>query len=452
MPGGVRLLPPIAGGDVLRLPLESGDVVGIIDGYFHHVPAVRHKELLHILAHGVRVVGGASIGALRAAELDVFGMEGVGQIYADFRDGVIDGDDEVALMHAPSDAGYRPHSVPLVDVRATLAAAEDAGVCDRNTRLTLIDALSSLSYAKRTYAHMIAIGHKLGLRTCDVTAVESFIERYAVNQKRADALLVVQSIMHDAPDCAAPAVGAFELNETIFLYSWRLESNRSQVHIDGEDVDVSDLAALRVLQLFAHDYAAFYRRWALRWIVEECERDCGSSSVGDDPRELVNRAIDHGIHRGLYADPAGESGKDVAWLSAWTTEEELRSCDVDELLAHFLVRSYRVAPGIVPDEPALAQARRCTVFRHATQAACLSDLMVTELQQRYAHYHPADLDETRIAEWLAQRWRVPVDGLELAAFERGLNGRAGLIAAARPLYVFAKYNPTLVDLLIEETL
>jgi hypothetical protein len=55
--------PPVAHGDLLRETHSSGDVVLLIDGYFHHAGAVRHKEILTLLASGVRVVGCSSMGA-----------------------------------------------------------------------------------------------------------------------------------------------------------------------------------------------------------------------------------------------------------------------------------------------------------------------------------------------------------------------------------------------------
>ena len=53
-------------------------VIGLVDGVFERVPAVWHKEILFALSEGVHVYGAASMGALRAAELDTFGMRGVG--------------------------------------------------------------------------------------------------------------------------------------------------------------------------------------------------------------------------------------------------------------------------------------------------------------------------------------------------------------------------------------
>ena len=62
-------------------------MIGLIDGYFDGVPAVAHKEILWALDQGIRVLGAASMGALRAAELAPFGMEGVGAIWRDYADG-----------------------------------------------------------------------------------------------------------------------------------------------------------------------------------------------------------------------------------------------------------------------------------------------------------------------------------------------------------------------------
>src|SRR5688572_32760283 len=51
---------------------------------------------------GVRVFGAASMGALRAAELQPFGMIGVGQVFQAYRRGHLTDDDEVAVAHGPA--------------------------------------------------------------------------------------------------------------------------------------------------------------------------------------------------------------------------------------------------------------------------------------------------------------------------------------------------------------
>src|SRR5947207_4112834 len=121
-------LPPAAEGDVYRVALHRPQAIGIIDGYFQSVPTVRHKEILWAMSRGIHVFGSASIGALRAAELAAFGMEGVGAIFESYRDGILEDDDEVAIAHGPSGVGFRAASEAMVNIRHTLRKAESIDI------------------------------------------------------------------------------------------------------------------------------------------------------------------------------------------------------------------------------------------------------------------------------------------------------------------------------------
>ena len=134
------------------------DAIGIVDGYFAHVPSVWHKEILHALSAGIPVYGAASMGALRAAELAQFGMVGVGRIFEAYRDGVLEpfaepfeDDDEVAVLHGPPELGYRALSEALVNIRRTLARATEHGVIAAATRDRLIREGKGLLYQERSY-------------------------------------------------------------------------------------------------------------------------------------------------------------------------------------------------------------------------------------------------------------------------------------------------------------
>src|SRR5437867_11228242 len=116
-------LPPVSQGDVYRVSFRRPTAIGIIDGYFERIPAVWHKEILWAMSHGIHVFGSASMGALRAAELESFGMEGVGSIFEAYRTGAWGDDDEVAVAQAPAELGCRALSDAMVDSRHTLALA-----------------------------------------------------------------------------------------------------------------------------------------------------------------------------------------------------------------------------------------------------------------------------------------------------------------------------------------
>ena len=162
----------------------------MIDGYFERVPAVWHKEILWALSRGIHVFGAASMGALRAAELYPFGMIGVGAIFEAFRDGQLEDDDEVAIVHADADHGYRPLSTPMVDIRATLAAAERDGVLRPDQRAVLEADLKGRHYAERHDAALLERARAIGAGD----ALKAWLPSGRVQQKQRDALQMITTM------------------------------------------------------------------------------------------------------------------------------------------------------------------------------------------------------------------------------------------------------------------
>ena len=158
MPMDFVLAPPARQGDVYRAAQMRPAAIGIIDGYFEGVPSVWHKEILWALSRGIPVYGSASIGALRAAEMQSCGMIGVGEIFSAYHDGVLEADDEVALLHGPAEAGFLGLTEPLVNVRATCRAAiADGAVADEEAgpdhRGRPLDILQGKDMARDRPAH-----------------------------------------------------------------------------------------------------------------------------------------------------------------------------------------------------------------------------------------------------------------------------------------------------------
>ncbi|MFE3582884.1 TfuA-like protein [Streptomyces vinaceus] len=153
---GVRVRPPARHGDLFDSALRSGDTVVLVDGVYHQALALRHKEILAAMGRGVSVIGAASIGALRAAELAPFGMLGVGTIYTSYVRGEIDGDDEVAVGQAP-DGQWDALTWPLVNLRQVLHLAQAAHVLDEERAAQLLEALRAVYYPQRTTAAVWAV-------------------------------------------------------------------------------------------------------------------------------------------------------------------------------------------------------------------------------------------------------------------------------------------------------
>jgi hypothetical protein len=187
-------LPPVAQGDVYRVALQRPRAIGIVDGYFERMPAVWHKEILWAMAQGIHVYGAASMGALRAAELAAFGMEGVGRIFEAYRDGALEDDDEVAVAHGPAEDGYVAQSEAMVNVRATLAAAEAAGVVAPATRAALEAIAKDLFYPERVYPLILGRGTEAGLPARELAALRGWLSAHRVDQKREDALAMLRTL------------------------------------------------------------------------------------------------------------------------------------------------------------------------------------------------------------------------------------------------------------------
>lgn len=147
--------PPASQGDVIAAAVDAPKAIILIDGYFEHVPAVHHKEILWALDQGISVYGAASIGALRAAELSRFGMIGVGAIFEFFESGELECDDEVALVHGPAEVNYAPLSEPLVNIRSTLSSALGSGVVEEGFADFLINRAKATFYPERSYRRLL---------------------------------------------------------------------------------------------------------------------------------------------------------------------------------------------------------------------------------------------------------------------------------------------------------
>jgi hypothetical protein len=149
------VLPPARQGDVRRALRRRPRAIALVDGLFEQVPSVWHREILEALGAGVAVYGGASMGALRAAELAPFGMIGVGTIARWYREG-LDDDSAVALLHAGPEDGWRPLSVPLVNVRGAAERARAAGALRPREARALVEAAGRIFYQDRTWPRVLA--------------------------------------------------------------------------------------------------------------------------------------------------------------------------------------------------------------------------------------------------------------------------------------------------------
>jgi hypothetical protein len=214
---GAMILPPARQGDVYRVVRDYRPRrIGLVDGTFASVPAVWHREILWAVAEaGVRVYGAASMGALRAAELDVYGMIGIGKIYDSYRLGryvpftdPFEDDDEVAVVHGPPEMISLPASFAMVDVRETLATAEAVGLIDSAIRDRLATTLKRIYFPDRSISRLAEAAAALP-EAEGGTLVAWLRAGNAVSQKWRDAAALLRRLA-DPDEVASPPTFVFE--------------------------------------------------------------------------------------------------------------------------------------------------------------------------------------------------------------------------------------------------
>ncbi len=195
--------PPVRQGDIYRLVQQRRPrAIAVIDGYFQEVPSVWHKEILWALDQGIPVYGAASMGALRAAELQRHGMIGVGKIYEAYRVGsyapyeseLFEDDDEVAVIHGPAELSYPALSDAMVDLRETLAAAARCGIIDDKLRDGLVAAFKRRFYRERRFAVLPELLAEMDADPAIAEALLAWLPQGRVSQKRADARALLEAL------------------------------------------------------------------------------------------------------------------------------------------------------------------------------------------------------------------------------------------------------------------
>ena len=369
-------LPPAAEGDVYRLTLKRAEAIGIIDGYFQSTPAVRHKEILWAMSRGIHVFGSASIGALRAAELAPFGMEGVGTVFEFYRDGTLEDDDEVAVAHGPAEVGYLAGSEAMVNIRQTLLKAERIGIISTESRTALEKIGKELFYPDRNYTMLLRSASVRGLSRSDLARLREWLPEGRVNQKREDALAMLRLMRRRLAQGLKPKTVSYSFEHTSMWESTRRQSGDVRFDSNAEPSIVTTESLLNELRLEGNHYKqhsllALERFFAIReahrlgMVVTDRLQNEAESAFREDrdlhdvtqvERWMNDNSLSHNEFRALILDEAR-----LTWLhdraqyvSITCLPEQLRlSGDYPRLLARASAKN-RVLESFGLQNPCLA--------------------------------------------------------------------------------------------------
>jgi hypothetical protein len=314
---------PAAQGDVYLAALERPAAIGIIDGYFESIPAVWHKEILWAMSQGIHVFGSASIGALRAAELEHFGMRGVGAIFEAYRDGSIEDDDEVAVAHASAEHGFRPGSDAMVNIRATVRRAKDSAIIGDAVAQLLVEIAKALFYPQRSFATILDLAAANGVSSTECARFRAWLPSGRVDQKRIDALAMLHAMRDFLAGGPQPMQVSYVFEESCY---W--EAMRGNSHAVLREADALVLRELR------RDPVRWARanEGALGWWLAErlAWRDGHAAEAGDVVRSSAEFCAARGISSAEGVD---------AWLARNRSSRDR----LDKLLMTSAQASYAIA-------------------------------------------------------------------------------------------------------------
>ena len=317
-PGAVYL-PPASMGDVLSAMRKyRPHAIALIDGSFFQTMATYHKELVEALSQGIWVIGASSMGALRAAECAEYGMIGVGEVYEAYASGDLEDDDEVALSHVSEEFGYRPVTEAMVDIRASLAAAEDAGVIDHSEFVELCARQKARWFMERNLLTSVEDARQLGVTEDRVKELGAFLRTSRVSLKAQDARLAIARL-RDLPDGPMP-----EETRPTLPYSRVYDATSARdvvVHSDMDDPITLDKIRRFVTLTDARTseiWTEVRRRAALHRLMAAF----GVEVEADDlDRARAALAADLGVSVAQFPDECRSLDMTPAQIEAWVKEE-----------------------------------------------------------------------------------------------------------------------------------
>ncbi|WP_327389162.1 TfuA-like protein [Streptomyces sp. NBC_01207] len=373
----LRVLPPARHGDLDDPAIERGHTVVLIDGVYHQAPALRHKEILAAMSGGVRVIGAASIGALRAAELRDHGMLGSGRIYHAYVSGALTGDDEVAVGQAP-DGDLNAQTWPLVNLRHILRAAEHERILTGRTATLLLQALAEIPYQQRTEPAVRAVCRRIaGSELLLWLRARRLRDPHWGDVKRADALGALALAQAREP-LSVPRGGQPFPVSTGYTRAWA--NRRAVQEIGGRTLPTA--ARLAYQQIFDPEFPQVWGRW-----LEHLAGQDGAVPLG---RRLTYVLDDH-------PDPAAPA----AYL-VFRPVPDLR----DPGTAAFLISRETAAD-------------RDAVARYAAANTAMRD--------QVPGFSPEAVDDGIARRTLARLWRTGADPIEDAAAARGFRNAADAV-------------------------
>ena len=368
--------PPIRFGDLYDLSCDPPGQVLIVDGVFHDATPVWQREILQVLQAGWRVLGASSMGALRALELEPYGMIGLGTVFEWYRTGRIEGDDEVALLHGPSETDYLPLTLPLVDVRHVLAGLEAQGVLAVAEVSNVVATFKRMGHEARTRCALLDLVRAQG---ANVAAVRDRISERAQSLKAQDARLALRVLAGRLP---RPAAMARWPRPTPPPVQPEAVLQRRMRPLAGPSLRVAD--ALHAMAQRPEALLQPQRESRRRWFLGDWTRVAGRGPSVEEQRGF---AVQHaeGLARALGVS-----------LPRWCAASALREIELPEWMAGLAFESWLIRQ--------TAQGLGIAHPLHGGESSLIPLVLVDWMRRHGVEASPEQRTSTsHMATWLVQK-------------------------------------------------
>ena len=189
--------PPARKGDFMQLAADFDAVemaIGFVDGVFLQDYPPTPIEVYHLARkNGVLLAGAASLGALRAVELEKFGMVGIGKIFQLYKTGKLNADDEVAVTFASEEGDYQLQSEAMIDIRYNLYLAYKKGVISEKAKSMIVKLAKEIYFPHRKYTYIIEEAkNRYPMLENEINSFGNYIRSNRKSLKEMDAIRLVK--------------------------------------------------------------------------------------------------------------------------------------------------------------------------------------------------------------------------------------------------------------------
>lgn len=312
--------PPARQGDIYLAALERPKAIALIDGYFQHIPAPWHKEILFAMSKGIHVFGAASMGAIRAAELEHFGMVGIGEIYQQYQAEILEDDDEVTVVHAPKELNYTNLSDAMVNIRATLQLAVKQQVIDQVQYQSLIETAKSIWYPQRTFEQLLEQSQQQ-LAADTQHALATFCRQHKIDLKQQDAIALLQYLNSNRPSLQSAKVVDYHFEYTDAWQNMIEQTEQLQL-ANNDALPLEDIYKQLKKQQRFDQYKQ--QAQARQFMLEQLKKQQGVATKQQKQQALIQLS--------LQQQCISNNQVDFVKLSQWFTEQRLSPAQFDRLV------------------------------------------------------------------------------------------------------------------------